>query len=715
MTETQQASGHAAATFPTRTARTRRFTLGRPRSFAVAPDGSRVVFLRSQGGTDPVQRLWVLDVASGRERCVADHQGLVAGDEEEGLPPEERARRERAREQAAGIVRYATDARVERAVLPLAGDAVLVDLSGDDPPRWLRLPGPIVDPRLDPAGERVAWVRDGALWVASIADGQAAELVGDDDHDVTWGLAEFVAAEEMGRTRGFWWSPEGDALAVARVDVAPVSRWHLADPADPASAPTVVRYPAAGTANADVSLAIVDLDGTIRGIDWDRDELPYLAAVRWSRKGPPLAVLQSRDQQRLEIHRLDPRGGTTEALVQHEHQPWGELVAGAPRWLPGERLLTVAEDIRADARRCWVDGRPVTPAWLQIRSVVDADDTALLVTGSADDPSEIGVWRVPIDRDEPARLDRGGGVAQASGTVSVTVRQEARLGDAGVTTEVLPEEGPPVGIADHAEHSELVPNVEMLELGAERLRGALLRPSDPSAHLDPQGRLPVLVDPYGGPHAQRVLRRRDAFLGSQWFAEQGFAVLVVDGRGSPGRGPAWEHAVAGELAAVPLTDQIAGLDAALEAHDDLDGNRVAIRGWSFGGFLAALAVLRRPDRFHAAIAGAPVTEWRLYDTHYTERYLGHPDTAPETYRRNSLLEDAHRLARPLLLIHGLADDNVVAAHTLQLSRALLEHGRSHRVLPLSGVTHMTPQETVTENLLKLQSEFLRESLPRPAE
>jgi dipeptidyl-peptidase-4 len=234
----------------------------------------------------------------------------------------------------------------------------------------------------------------------------------------------------------------------------------------------------------------------------------------------------------------------------------------------------------------------------------------------------------------------------------------------------------------------------------------------PSWHEPGKGKLPVLVDPYGGPHAQRVLAARSAYLTGQWFAEQGFAVVIADGRGTPGRGPQWERAVAGELAGPVLEDQVDALREAAARFGDLDTERVAIRGWSFGGYLAALAVLRRPDVFGAAIAGAPVTDWRLYDTHYTERYLGLPDQDPEPYERSSLINLAERAGepRPLMLIHGLADDNVVVAHTLRLSGALLAAGYPHRVLPLSGITHMASQEAVAENLLLLQLDFLRDAL-----
>jgi dipeptidyl-peptidase-4 len=262
-------------------------------------------------------------------------------------------------------------------------------------------------------------------------------------------------------------------------------------------------------------------------------------------------------------------------------------------------------------------------------------------------------------------------------------------------------------IASFAETPVLTPDVRLLTAGERALRVALLFPT---GHVPGSAKLPVLLDPYGGPHAQRVLSARNAYLASQWLADQGFAVLVADGRGTPGRGPVWEREIAFDFAGSTLEDQVDALHAVAAEHQDLDLSRVAIRGWSYGGYLAALAVLRRPDVFHAGIAGAPVTDWALYDTHYTERYLGTPQEKPEVYEANSLIADAAKLERPLMIIHGLADDNVVAAHTLRLSSALVAAGRPHTVLPLSGVTHMTPQEQVAENLLLLQVEFLRKAL-----
>jgi dipeptidyl-peptidase-4 len=264
-------------------------------------------------------------------------------------------------------------------------------------------------------------------------------------------------------------------------------------------------------------------------------------------------------------------------------------------------------------------------------------------------------------------------------------------------------------IQSFAETPEITPNLQFLRTGKRDLRTALLLPA---GHEPGSAKLPVIMDPYGGPHHQRVVASRGAHLLSQWFADQGFAVVVGDGRGTGGRGPSFDREVHGDLAGPPLEDQVEVLESAAEHCADLDLARVAIRGWSFGGYLAALAVIRRPDVFHAAVAGAPVTDWHLYTTHYTERYLADPTKDHENYERSSLLADAARLERPLLLIHGMADDNVVVAHTLQLSSALLAAGKAHSVLPLSGVTHMTPQQVVAENLLWLQLDFIRGALTR---
>jgi dipeptidyl-peptidase-4 len=692
--------------FARRYARTQGFTLGRPRGFQVGADGARVAFLRSGAGDDPVNRLWVLDVATGAERLVADPAALLEGDGGD-LPPEERARRERARERAGGIVAFAGDADLTVASFALAGRLFLADLAGPGGTRELPAGGGVLDPRVDPTGARVAWVADRAVAVAELdraGQGGPRRLVGEDDPEVGWGLAEFLAAEEMDRARGYWWAPDGTRLAVARVDTTPVRRFHLTDPANPAVPPVSLPYPAAGTDNAEVRLAVVDLDGRRVEVAWDRDAYPYLASVRWDPGAPLTLLVQARDQTATLVLAADPDTGATRELAAQRDPAWVELVGGTPAWLDG-RLVLTADDPDCDTRRLTVDGEPVTPPGLQVAEVVAVTDGAVLVAGS-EEPTETHLWRVAPGA-APERLTGPGGhhTASAAGPVLVVTRADLDS-DATASTVTAPGR-PPLPIASLAHAPGITPRPRLLRAGPRQLRCALLLPDPP-----PTGgaRLPVLLDPYGGPHHRQVLAARDRYLVAQWFADQGFAVLVTDGRGTPGRGPAWERAIWRDLAGPVLDDQVEALHAVAADHPELDLGRVAIRGWSFGGYLAALAVLRRPDVFAAAVAGAPVTDWRLYDTHYTERYLGHPAADPDAYRRSSLLADAAKLERPLLLIHGLADDNVVAAHSLRLSGLLLAAGRPHNVLPLSGVTHLAAQQAVAESLLNLQLAFLRDAL-----
>jgi dipeptidyl-peptidase-4 len=407
--------------------------------------------------------------------------------------------------------------------------------------------------------------------------------------------------------------------------------------------------------------------------------------------------------------------------VAEEHDDtWVEFFPGAPVWVPGKDggaagLARIAA--RGDSYRLLLGDQPVTPEGVQVRALLAAGPEYAFVSASMDDPTRTHVLRVAWADGAMKRVNGFSGLSSAAVGGSLAVITTATLdapGRRNSVVDVSAEQPQRLSVIESvAERPVLGARPVELVLGERELRAVLLLPAQHKAGT----RLPVLLDPYGGPHAQRVVGAHDAHLTSQWIADQGFAVLVVDGRGAPGRGPAWDRAVHHELGGIALEDQVDALHAAAEQYPDLDLGRVGIRGWSFGGYLAAFAVLKRPDIFHAAVVGAPVTEQRLYDTGYTERYLGHPDELPEVYNANSLFPDAGEGAwawaephRPMLIIHGLADDNVVVAHSLRLSSALLAAGRAHEVLPLSGVTHMTPQEVVAENLLKLQVEFLHRSL-----
>ncbi|KIF76535.1 peptidase S9 [Streptomyces sp. 150FB] len=700
--------------FPRQYARTQRFTLGAPRAFTVSPDGARVVFLRSSSGTDRANQLWVLDLdgpaRAVRERAVADPLELLGGAEED-LSAEERARRERTREGAGGIVGYAVDDAVELAAFALSGRLFTAGLR-DGTVSELPVPGPVLDPRPSPDGRHVAYVADGALRVIG-ADGRGDRALAEPESgDVTYGLAEFIAAEEMARYRGFWWAPESDRLLVARADTTDVRRWWISDPAHPDRRPTEVAYPAAGTPNAEVRLFLQGLDGTRTEVVWDRARHPYLARVHWSASGAPLLLVQTRDQRGLLYLAVNTDTGATR-MVHHDEDPiWLELFSGAPAWAPDGRLVRIADE--GGARVLVVGDRPLTGPQLHVRGVLDIGDGDVLISASAGEDApepetgEIHVYRVNELGVE--RFSAGPGVHTAVRGGRVTVLVSARPASPGAAVQVLRDGDPLATIASYAEQPPLTAHARLTEAGAHRIPCAVLLPTD---YRESDGPLPVLMDPYGGPHGQRVLAAHNPHLTSQWFADQGFAVIVADGRGTPGRSPGWEKAVHRNLPLV-LDDQIEALRD-LADRFPLDLGRVAMRGWSFGGYLAGLAVLRRPDVFHAAVVGAPVTDLRLYDTHYQERYLGTPEDEPETYAFNSLVTDdglsaPENPARPMMIIHGLADDNVLVAHSLRLSSALLAAGRPHEVLPLTGVTHMTPQEQIAENMLLLQVDFLKRAL-----
>ena len=689
-------------TFPRQYARTQRFTLGEPRNVKATADGRRVVFLRSRAGDDPVNCLWTHDLVEGTERLIADPRALLSDTDTDpdalDLPAEERALRERLREGAGGITAYATDRSVTVAAFALTGRLFVAGLVSASA-RELPVEGPVFDPHPDPLARRVAYVSGRRLRIAEL-DGSTWELAGDVDDDVSWGSADFIAAEEMHRFRGFWWSPEGTAIAACRVDVSLVRPWYISDPGDPARPPTTIRYPAAGTANPDVSLHVLALDGGTVEVAWDREAFPYLATVSWIDDQRLLLSVQSRDQRTFAVLEANGTTGDTATLFTDVDEAWVELVPGSPDVLADGRLV-VAADRRG--RRCLlVDGVEITPDDVQVRAIAHVGDDELTFLGNPLDDATVQHvydWN-GLATSRRTQLD--GVHAVCSG--APVVQRSATLLVNGTFT------GAPgrVPILSHAERPLVRPNVTLHALGERRIATAVLLP-----HGHDGSKLPVLLDPYGGPHALRVVHSHNAFVSSQWFADQGFAVVVADGRGTPGRGHAWERSVHLDLASAALDDQIDALRAAAELHHEIDLTRVAIRGWSFGGYLAALAVLRRPDVFHTAIAGAPVTEWRLYDTHYTERYLGNPSIDDSAFAASSLLPLARGLSRPLLLVHGLADDNVVAAHSVQLSSALLGAGKPHEMLVLAGVSHMTPQEVVAENLLLHQVEFLRRTLPAP--
>lgn len=671
-----------ATDFLAQLVRTRRFTLGVPARFTITADETAVLFLRSRGGDDPAACLWALDLDSGAERLLAGPAEL------EG-------------QESAGVDGYAASAGTGLVAFTLGGALWAVDAGGGQP-RRLPAAGPATEPRPDPAGQRIAYVSGGALRVIE-ADGTGDRAVLEPDgQDVTCGAGEHMWRSLDGNY-GYWWAPDGSRLLVARVDSRRVALWYLADPADPAQAPRAIRYPAVGTANPEVTLWIAGLDGSRTQVSWDAVAFEYVPAAGWDTHGP-YALVQSRDQQVTAFLVIDPASGQTTTLEEQRDDCWVQLIVGLPARTGSGALVSHRDS--GGTRYLTVGGAAVTPPGLQIREVLGVDGDTVVFIGS-DEPTQTHLWSYR-DGEGIRRLSAEPGVhdgQRRGGTLLHTVYGADRPGG---QPEVLRDDKPAIPIASLVERPVLDLHATMIVLGTRDLRARLHLPS---WHRPGSGKLPVLADPYGGASLQLVTNELQwRSLVSQWFAEQGFAVLVADGSGTPGRGPDWEREVYGDLFGPVLDDQVTALREAARRFPDLDLGRVGIRGWSFGGSLAAWAVLNRPDVFHAAVAGAGVTDQLLYDAHWRERFLGQPDKFPERYQANSLVLAAPKLTRPLLLIHGLVDDNVHPANTLLLSEALLAAGREHEVLLLPGVGHAAMAAPITQNLLRHQVRFLQRHL-----
>ncbi len=683
-------------TYPRQKARTRSFQLGRPRSMHPCDACASVWFVRSSSATDPFGDLWRIDALTGEEFLLVDARSLAGEDDQ--LPAAERARRERMREVSDGITAYSMDSSCTRAVFAVSGTMYVADLTATSATvRMLPTPGSVVDPRISPNGKLVAFVCDRAMYIANCDDQSMRCVAAPAGTDDFWGLADFISAEELDRHRGHWWLTDSSGLIIQHTDESNVAISWIADPAYPDREPVAHRYPMAGTPNPSARLYACNLDGTLTELTWDRQQYEYVAGVHVS-VGGVLVTLAPRDQTSMAICDADPTSGTMtqRACVSDAH--WVDVISGSPALGPSGQLLTVRVDAPNDCYRLFVNDTPLSPVGLQVSGIVDVNVSGVVVSG-CNDPLDHGAWHIAWDgKCTLMTTDRtySFAVADAGTWVEITAGI-----DSPMSTYTVHHGDRHWPIGNLAARPLVTPKVHWTTAGELGLHCAVLLPTD---HV-PGTTLPVIMSPYGGPHAQRVVRAAAAYTTDQWLADQGFAVVVVDGRGTPGRGPAWERQVANDLATKILADQVDALISLGSTHPDLDLTRAGIRGWSFGGYLAALAVLDAPQVFAAAVAGAPVTDWALYDTAYTERYLGNPESNAAAYERTSLLPRASQLSRPLLIIHGLADDNVLVAHTLQLSSALLAAGRSHSVLPLSGVTHMTPQEIVAENLLLAEVEF----------
>jgi dipeptidyl-peptidase-4 len=718
---TGDARASDGADYLERHALTRGFRSGQPNAITVPVDEREVLFLRS-GPRDRSQSLWAWDAKRASEREITTAARLRAG-ADEVLSPEERARRERLRQTAGGLTSFEVSLDGRLVLVPYSGRLFLLTRPGYAT-RELGAPGlpPALDARFSPDGRSLAFVRSNELRVLDVASGAERVIARPESANVMYGLPEFVAQEEMDRFEGHWWSPDSRHLLVQRTDHGGVETLQIMDPANPTKPPEVNPYPRPGEKNDDVRLAIYSVNagpGTVGSappvwVQWDRDAWPYLCRVEWEAQGPLTLQLMDRRQQHTTVVTVDPATGRTSPLFDEVDAAWINLYKGVPRWLAGGReLLWLSErddtGPELDARGSGNAIRRLTPNGLRVRELLAFDRAhgTAWVTAS-DEPTETHVWRVDVAKGRARRVgaDRGVETAIVAPNGGLWVRS------------LKPERGAPrwivesangrtVGeIASVAESPGVEPIVEWTSVGPDSLRAFIVRPRN----FKPGHRYPVIDWAYAGPHSQRVVRNARQYLLEQWLADQGFIVVTVDGRGTPGRGRYFERQIRGDLIGPALRDHRRALTELCARHVEMDPARIGAIGWSFGGYFAAHAVISAPDVYRAGVAGAPVVDWHDYDTYYTERYLGVPPADSVAYTRSSVLTNAASLGRPLLIVHGTADDNVYFVNSLKLTAALNRANRKYEFLPLPGQTHAVSAPDQVRQYYSRALEFLQREL-----
>ncbi len=691
-----------------------------PRALRFAPDGSLVTLLKPREDDRERLDLWAIDPADGREFMLVDSLKLGSG---AALSEAELMQRERARIAGSkGIVSYQWSPDSQRILVPLDGDLLLADRNGNA--QKLAIPAGALNPTISPRGGLVSWVEGKNLHVqtvARLAAGQGGMQItpdgGSGDGAVSWGEAEFVAQEEMDRMTGHWWSPDDSRIAVARVDESPVAIISRAAIGADGAEMVEQRYPRAGAANALVDLYVMPATGGERiKVDLGPDADQYLARVTWSRDGKTLYVQRvNRDQTRIDMLAVNPDSGASTLIFAEEQPRWINLHDDL-RTLADGSLLWSSE--RSGFRHLyrWKAGRwtQLTRGDWVVTGVVGVDEAADLVyfSGTKDTPLESHVYVTSLSRGGSiTRLTEAGfsnGATMGQGGQSLLITRssanqppQSYLADSTGRRLRWLEENALDATHPYAPYLASHAAPRFGTLAAEDGTPLYYRMFTPP--LEPGKRYPVFYEHYSGPHVQRVTNSWGGGL-HQYLVDQGWIVFQLDNRGSYNRGKAFEDHLYRAMGAVEVRDQLAGANW-LKTQGFVDPARIATYGWSYGGYMTLKMLAADPGVYAAGVAGAPVTRWELYDTFYTERYLDRPQDG-DAYDRSSALIGAENISDPLLLIHGMADDNVLFDNTTALISAMQSRAQPFEIMVYPGQAHGVGGPQISVHLWRTILNFL---------
>lgn len=669
----------------------------------ISPDGKRVTFLKGKDANRFQLDLWEYDVASGQQRLLVDSKTVLPG--EEVLSDEEKARRERQRISAlSGIVDYQWSKDGHTLLFPLGGELYLYDLNrtGKDALRKLTAGGGFAtDPKLSPKGGYVSFIRARNLWVIDLADGQQTQLTHDGSDVIGNGVAEFVADEEMNRHTGYWWAPDDSAIAFARIDETPVPIQKRFEIYADRTEVVEQRYPAAGDPNVLVQLGVISpKGGDVRWLDLGADKDIYLARVDWIDGRHVSFQRQSRDQRTLDLIQADLDSDKQRTLIREQSATWVSLHDNL-RFLKDGRILWSSE--RSGFQHLYLfdrDGgllKQLTDGDWLVESVLAVDEAQgqVYFSASKTSPLERQVYSVPLAGGAVRQLSQTPGWhdARFADNASVYIdlwsnpatppQTELHRADGGLLATLVSNDptDPSHPYAKYYREHRPIEFGTIATADGTPLHYSLIKPSN----FDPQKKYPVVVNVYGGPAAQTV-KRVWAPDFNQYLAQHGYLVFSIDNRGTPRRGLQFASALYRHQGGVEVEDQLRGVDY-LRSLPFVDGARIGVYGWSNGGYMTLMLLAKHSEAYACGVAGAPVTDWALYDTHYSEQFMDGPKANPDGYRDSAVFAHLDGIHSPLLLVHGMADDNVLFVNSTKLMSALQQRGIAFELMTYPGAKH----------------------------